>query len=113
MLSKEEFVKIINNLKQVNDFVKETNDKARKLNNAIVSDFFDASSLSISHEDIVVELLREILKDDNDFIYWWMYELEYGKKYYDGCVQDADGKNINLSTAEKLYDFLIDEMGEK
>lgn len=78
MITKQEFVDIINKLKQVNDFVNETNDKARKLNDAIISDFFNASSLSISHETIVVKLLENMF-NDNDIISWWLYDLDYGE----------------------------------
>lgn len=106
MLTKQEFVDIINKLKEVNDFVNETNDKARKLNDAIISDFFNASSLSISHENIVVELLENMF-NDKDILSWWLYDLDYGRKYKDGYITEADGTEIDLSTPEKLYDYLI------
>lgn len=109
MITKQEFVDIINKLKEVNDFVNETNAKARQLNDAIISDFFDASSLSISHESIVVRLLENMF-NDNDIISWWIYELDYGRNYRKGCIQDGKGKNINISTPEKLYDYLIKQV---
>lgn len=106
MIDKKEFVDIINKLKEVDDFVKETNAKARQLNDVIISDFFNASSLSISHESIVVRLLENMF-NDNDIISWWLYELDYGRSYRKGCFQDGKGKNIDISTPEKLYDYLI------
>ena len=108
MIDKKEFVDIINKLKEVDDFVDETNNRARKLNDAIISGFFNASSLSISHENIVVKLLENMF-NDNDIISWWLYELDYGRRYRKGCFQDGNGKNINISTPEKLYDYLIKE----
>lgn len=108
MISKEEFVKIIEKLKIVNDFVEETNSKARKLNDAIISDFFNASSLSVSHENIVLQLLENMF-NDTEILSWWLYELDYGRKFELGCIQDANGKDIDLSTADKLYDFLVEE----
>ena len=108
MIDKKEFVDIINKLKEVDDFVKETNTKARQLNDAIISDFFNASSLSISHESIVVRLLENMF-NENDIISWWIYELDYGRKYRKGCLQDGKGHNINISTPEKLYDYLTKE----
>lgn len=110
MITREEFIDIIEKLKEVNDFVYETNDKARKLNDAIISDFFNASSLSISHENIVVELLENMF-NDKDIIGWWLYELDYGREYKKGCFQDGKGKNIDISTSGKLYDYLIKNMG--
>ena len=109
MITKEEFIKIIDALKETNDFVDEVNSKARNLRDSIMSDFFNASSLSISFEDIVVKLLENMF-DDTDMISWWIYELDFGKKYKRGCIKDCNGKNINVSTAEKLYDYLVKEM---
>lgn len=109
MISKEKFVEIINRLQQVNDFVDETNKKARELNDAIISDFFNASSLSISHETIVVKLLENMF-NDKDYLSWWLYDLDYGRKFKPGYLQEErDGKivNIDLSTPEKLYDYLL------
>ena len=109
MISKEQFVNIIDRLRETNDFVEETNDKARNLQDAIESDFFNAMSLSVSHESIVVQLLENMF-NDSDYISWWIYELDYGRNYKEYCIQDADGNAIDVSTAEKLYDFLISEM---
>lgn len=112
MITKQEFVDIIEKLKQVNDFVDETNKKARELNDAIISDFYNTSSLSISHETIVVELLENMF-NDTDILGWWLYDLDYGRKFKPGYLQEEkDGKiiNIDLSTAEKLYDYLIQNL---
>ena len=106
MISKEKFVEIINKLKEIDGFIKETNEKARQLNDAVISDFFNASSLSISHETIVIELLENIF-EEWDVLSWWIYELDYGRKYTDGCISDKNGNVIDLSTAEKLYDYLV------
>jgi hypothetical protein len=109
MISKKEFVEIINKLKEVNDFVEETNNKAKKLNDAIISDFFNASSLSISHETIVVKLLIEIFNlQDDDTLTWWLYEKDYGRNYEIGDMT-VDGISIDLTTPEKLYDYLVKE----
>lgn len=104
MITKKHFVDIINKLKEVNDFVNETNDRARKLSDAVMSDFFNAQSLSISHENIVVELLEDMF-NDSDIIGWWLYELDYGRKFKMGDLVD-NGVEIDLSTSEKLYDYL-------
>lgn len=106
MISKQKFIEIINKLKTVNDFVYETNQKARQLKETIISDFFDADSLIISHETIVIELLENIFNDGN-ILSWWIYDLDYGRKYKDGCITEENGDFIDLSTAEKLYDYLI------
>ena len=109
MITKKQFVEIINKLKKVNDFVNKTNDEARELDDAIESDFFNAMSLSISHESIVVKLLEKIFNDKEGIISWWLYELDYGREYEDGCFIDEDRSYIDVSTAEKLYDYLTKE----
>lgn len=108
MISKEEFIEIIDRLREVNDFVEETNEKARELRESMESDCFNAMSLAITHEGTVVKLLERIFK--TDIISWWIYELDYGREYKKGCIQEGNGKNIDVSTAEKLYDYLIKDM---
>ena len=104
MISKDEFVNIINKLIEVNDFVNETNNNARKLNDALITDFFNAGSLIITHETIVVELLGKMF-NDKETLTWWLYELDYGRKFKIGDLQQ-NGVDIDISTPEKLYDYL-------
>ena len=92
-ISKKEFIKIINRLKETNDFVNDVNNKARELDEAIESDFFNAMSLSISHENIVVKLLEKIF-DDKDLISWWIYERNYGRDK-GTVIWEEDGKEID------------------
>ena len=108
MIDKLEFISIINKLIEVNDFVDETNNKARQLNDAIVSDFFNASSLSISHETVVVKLLENMFEDKDNTISWWIYEKDYGRNYKIGDMSVND-VGIDLTTPEKLYDYLLEE----
>ena len=58
------------------------------------------------------KILKESMKDKYDWIYYFMYELDFGEKYYDGCVLDKDKSIIDLSSAERLYEFLIKNYGE-
>lgn len=109
MITKQEFIKIINSLKEVNDFVDETNSKAKKLNDAIISDFYNTMSLSISHENTVVQLLENMF-NDKDIISWWLYELDYGREFKKGYLKDEKGFDIDVSSAGKLYDYLIKVM---
>lgn len=105
MISKQEFIETINKLKEVNDFVYDVNKKARKLDDAIISDFFNAASLSISHENLVVRLLENMF-NDQDIISWWIYEVNYGRNTDMAWVEES-GVKTYLYTAEDLYDYLI------
>ena len=109
IISKEEFVDIIEKLKKRQDFVNETNKKVKELNDAMMYDFdfFDATSLYIAHDDIVINLLRAMFNlQDDDVLDWWIYEQDFGRTYKDGDITEADGTIIDLSTAEKLYDYI-------
>ena len=109
MITKKQFINIINHIKEVNDFVNETNDKARKLHDNIVNDFLNASSLSISFENDLVKVLENMF--DTDLISWWLYELDYGRSFKIGYLIEADGiTKPDLSTAEKLYDYLVENL---
>lgn len=46
-----------------------------------------------------------------DWISYFIYELEFGKKWEPGTITDSDGSDMDLSTSEKLYDFLLAEKG--
>jgi len=114
MISKEQFVTIINKMKTTYDFVNEINDKTRQLRETLDDsfiDFFDGHSLFVAHTDLVVKLLENMF-NDNDMISYWIYELNYGRDYKDGYISDCDGNNIDISTVEKLYDYLVGEMEE-
>jgi len=53
-------------------------------------------------------LLKEAMNDlgEDSWIEYFCFELDFGKNSELG-VSDKDGKNIPLSTAEELWDFLI------
>jgi len=111
MITKKQFVKIINHLKEVNDFVNETNDKAKKLNDAIISDFYNTMSLAITFEDDLIKVLENMF--ETDLISWWLYELDYGRSFKIGYLVEADGiTKPDLGTSEKLYDYLVKNMEE-
>ena len=71
------------------------------------ADFCNGASLQISHESVVVELLEKLMHDVADDISYFIYELDYGRKYKPGYITYADGQEIDFSTAEKLYDYFL------
>lgn len=105
MISKEKFVEILNRLENYDDLQDKINDLFKENIDNKEMDFVNAGSICIGHESIVVYLLENMF--DTDMIGYWVYELDYGEKYTEGCVLDENMNNIDLSTAEKLYDYLI------
>jgi hypothetical protein len=57
--------------------------------------------------DIFIAALEPNVKDRGDSIIdYFIYELEFGKKYKDGCYL-VNKKPVDISTVEKLYDHLV------
>lgn len=107
MISKKEFVEIIERLKNYNDLQDKIDDLFKSNIDNKEMDFMNAGSICIGHETIVVRLLENIF-NDKDTISWWLYECNYGRDFSLGDLE-VDGIEIDLSTAEKLYDYLIKE----
>lgn len=108
MLTKQEFVDIINRLRDYNDLQKQIQKLFENNIDNQEMDFMNAGSICIGHETIVVKLLRELFNlQDDDTLSWWIYEMDYGRAFLIGDITEADGTEIDLTTPEKLYDYLI------
>lgn len=112
MISKKKFVEIINRLKDYNDLQDKIQNLFRDNIDNQEMDFMNAGSICVSHESIVVELLKDMFNVKDDLISWWLYECNYGRDFSLGDLED-NGVEIDLSTPEKLYDYLIKNMEVK
>ena len=110
MITKERFIEIIKRLENYNKLQENINGLFDECIETKESDFCNAGSICIGHESVVVELLENMF--NTDMISYWIYELDYGRQYKDGYVQDGEGNIVDLSTLEKLYDYLIEEAEE-
>ena len=111
IISKDKFVKIINRLKNYSELQDKINNLFEDFIDNKEQDFCNAGSICIGHESVVIDLLEKMF--ETDLISWWIYELDYGKQYIPGCLQkEEDGKivDIDISTADKLYDVLIESL---
>lgn len=108
IISKGKFVEIMNRLKNYNDLQNQIDDLFKDNIENRERDFMNAGSICIGHESVVVYLLEKIF--DTDMISYFIYELDYGEKYKAGCVLDENMNEIDLSTAEKMYDYLVKSM---
>ena len=107
ILSKEIFTEVMNSIeKQYNHDMK----CAEAFSILLPNDYTSVYDNSVLYESIL-NLLDIIFKQDKkgSWIEYYIYELEFGKKYKEGCVK-SEGKNIDLSDSGKLYDFLIADM---
>lgn len=108
MITKQEFVNIINRLRSYNDLQDKIDDLFKENIDNKEADFMNAGSICIGHETIVVKLLENMF-NDKDTISWWIYECNYGRDFSLGDLE-VNGVEIDLSTVEKLYDYLVQDI---
>ena len=106
MISKETFVNTMKRLEEL-DTKMDAVDAALK---ELCPDF---CGLYITEPfDIIVDLLKDIFKDKYDSLECFIYELDFLRKFHMGCVTE-DGKPIDLSTWDKVYDHLVELMKDE
>ena len=101
MLSKEEFCGYINRMKTAWD----TDMKISGLARNARSDFL-GSDMSYLAADMC-KLLQILMGCEVNDIEYFCFCLDFGESWESGMVTDGNGNDIDLSTAEKLYDFLV------
>lgn len=68
----------------------------------------DCASICLpSIETNLIELLEKITYDKAEWIRYWIYELDFGHKYYKGCVE-INNRPIMLLTIYDLWNLLND-----
>lgn len=106
-ISKEEFCKVIKRLEEVQD----KQDKICSALGAVV----DTGDLT----DVVIRLLEKLInapvyKADDIYegsdISYFIYEIDFGRAWTPDSITEIDGTPIDISTAEKLYDYLLKEI---
>lgn len=108
MITKDKFCKIMNHFREQDTMAQELNQIFHNYNCMDLRD--GAMFIDIESQDIVVDLLVEMFEDNEGVIPYWCYELEYGISYYPGCVTDENDNFIDISTPEKLYDYVVANM---
>ena len=102
--SRELFVETINELeKQYNHDTKCSDAFRVILPNDFVSNY---DNHFITNQ--LIKIIQIAMNDNHkhSWIEYYMYELDFGKKYKFGCATMKDGTNIHLSNAYCLWDFL-------
>lgn len=78
-----------------------------KLNEALKDMSLDfggfANQLAV---ETILEILKEISNDDEDWISYYIFDLDWGRHYYPGCVLDAEGKEIPLKSIDDLLNLI-------
>ena len=106
MMTKQQFVDIIDKIKINENYIEELNTLSKKYDTYI------------EFENNMVNEIVNILKiifDDVDYISWWIWEIDFGTKCTNTnpCIWDENDNPIDVSTPELFYDFLIENMNSK
>ena len=67
-------------------------------------DFTNSPLIDI--ESQVEKCLKAHFNDESDWIGYWMWDLDFGKKWKEGMVADEYGKDIPLKTSDDLWNLL-------
>lgn len=107
IISKELFIETINSIEKQLKFDWENSDKLNAVYNSMFIEPYDNGLLL----NQLLKILNYNFDIDNDKcengtdIEYFIYELDFGKKYTDGCYSIHD-ENISLATAEDLWNLL-------
>lgn len=102
MITKELFIETMNCLKEVDE-----------RSNKIAELMVNVSELTDVYHNIIINLLEGLFDDKGGWIGYYVYELDWGKLYHDGCIIDKEKGNIKLDTPSDLWDLLRDNQFEK
>lgn len=103
IISKEYFNEIMENVKNTYKYQEGLNDYFSK--NGADGYIYQPDCI-----DTTMKLLHNIFgeKDINEWISYFCFELDFGRKYKEGLVKDEFGKNIPLATFDDLYVLLTE-----
>jgi len=106
MITKEDFVKALNDIKKVHDKIQKVNELNKDMALAI---------LDYSLQDTLIDVLAKSLSlSFNNYyghtIAWWIYENDFGKNHLE--VYQPNDKTFYVSTPEELYELCLKEADE-
>lgn len=96
------------------DFLGRYIESEKKFNNfaqAVEEYFTDTYIMAPKDSELVLDILRTVMNDDEDWISYWMYELDCGREWKPYMVT-KDGEDIPLRTMEDLWNLLNEEAHE-
>ena len=107
-ISKEEFCSTIKKLMRVSDTRKNIDKMIFDSN--ISNDYYGVPyGFAVFHTDSVIELLRLLVHDETELLDWWIYDNDFGRG--DLKMWDRDDNEIDISSADKLYDYFLSLQG--
>ncbi len=105
VMSELEFVEVMNLIQQQ----LEHDTKCHEAFKVILPDDYVSSYNNDYYCKALMKLLKSIFKDEFDNIEYFIWELDFGKKWKENSFT-IYGKSIDISDAGKLYNFLIKQI---
>jgi len=102
-MNKENFVKIINAIKEQREIDRKATEALDSIFIDVIGGFYDNETLF----SVIENYLVEHFKDESGWIEYFIYDLDFGKDWKEDSCSEEDGTIIDISTIEKLYDFLV------
>lgn len=103
MITKKQFIKYMNEFQHLEIIEDEITKAFRKLSSDFNQIHFGR------YIDLISSILKDTFNDKNDWISYWIYDLEFGKKYEPNSVT-MNKKPIKMKTAGDLYDVLMENL---
>ena len=97
-MDRDEFKNLIEEIKRVHKFA----DELYQLHFNYGLEAPDTLTL----EDEVIKLLRIVFNEPEETFWFFMYDMNFGDSYKTGDFI-VNGENIDISTVDKFYDYLI------
>lgn len=101
-ISKQQFIECIKSLQTVLDFQREILKTVRKYDSE--ADFGIFNYPSCEYE--LLRLLETLMNDDEGWISYFCYEIDFGREWEVGDATDEDGVDIPLATVDELWETL-------
>lgn len=108
----EEFNRIIQKIKRISDFQNNLSEICIDYNHT--NRMGDEVLMYFpSLESVCLDLLNYIFEDESGWIGYFIYELNYGENYIDGCIVDENEQIVKLRNTKDLYKLLVTNLLNK
>jgi|SRR3990167_3343423 len=100
-MTRKQFIKILKDLKLLIDDIDNVHVAMKKLDP-------NFGGFCISRVDtLILDVLEVAMDDQNDWISYYVYDLNWGKDWEEGKITSKAGEDIQLKTFNDLYNILI------
>lgn len=92
--------------------IKEYQENEEKVDSALKSLSPDFGGFHIEAFDLTIEMLKKLMKDNYEWIDYYIYETNWGTAFNEPCVYDANENPIPFKTLEDVYNMILSEKEE-